>query len=86
MFILTSYGEAPQRRLRLLAGDSETNRAPSYFPLRLQPDLDQTAFGFGLLAREAAEAVTTTGAGLGSRALNMWMIDRKGGATDNCEA
>src|SRR6202051_3844794 len=29
--------EAPQQRLRLLAGDSETNRALELFPLRLQP-------------------------------------------------
>jgi len=35
MFILTSY-EAPQRRLRFLAGDSETNRVLGLFRLRLQ--------------------------------------------------
>ena len=30
--------EAPQQRLRLLAGDSETNRALELFPLRHQPE------------------------------------------------
>ena len=35
VFILTSYGEALQRRLRLLVGDSETNRALGLFRLDL---------------------------------------------------
>jgi hypothetical protein len=36
MFILISY-ETPQRRLRLLAGDSETNRALAYFDFAFSP-------------------------------------------------
>jgi hypothetical protein len=43
-FILTSF-EAPQQRLRLLAGNSETNRE-LVLTFRFQPDLDQTADGF----------------------------------------
>ena len=32
-----AYRGAPQQRLRLLTGDSETNRALELFPLRLLP-------------------------------------------------
>jgi len=59
MFILTSYGEAPQRRLRLLAGDSETNRVLG-FPLRLQPELDQAAYGLGARDTASNTAIAVT--------------------------
>jgi len=36
----------PGARLRLLAGNSETNRALVLFRLRLQPQFDQAADGF----------------------------------------
>src|ERR1700757_4959459 len=40
LFILTSY-ETPRRRLRFLAGDSQTNRTLGLFRPQFQPNLDQ---------------------------------------------